>query len=66
MDEVIPLAERMLVGKVRSRPLGYNALFRWMQDKWGGHLQHLSQISFLARSWLGFMTQPKEDADWIL
>lgn len=30
MDEVIPLADRMLVGKVHSRPWGYNALFRWM------------------------------------
>ena len=30
MDEVIPMAERMLVGKVRSRPWGYNALYRWM------------------------------------
>lgn len=27
MNEVIPRAERMLVGKVRSRPWGYNALF---------------------------------------
>lgn len=63
MDEVIPLAERMLAGKVRSRPWGYNSLFRWMQETWGGHLQHLPQISFLAHGWLGFTTYSKEDVD---
>jgi hypothetical protein len=48
MDEVIPMADRMLVGKVRSRPWGYNALYCWMQENWGGHLQQIPQLSFLA------------------
>lgn len=48
MDEVIPMAKWMLVGKVRSRPWGFNALYRWMQETWGGHLQQLPQLSLLA------------------
>ena len=63
MEEVIPMAKRMLVGKVRSRLWGYNALYRWMQENWGEHLQQIPQLSFLVRGWLGFMTNSKEDAD---
>ena len=48
MDVVVPMADRMLVGKVRSRLWGYNALYHWMQENWGGHLQHIPQLSFLA------------------
>ena len=32
MDEVVPMVVRLLVGKVQSRPWGYNALYRWMQE----------------------------------
>lgn len=41
MDDVVPMADRMLVGKVRSQPWGYIALYRWMQENWGGHLQQI-------------------------
>lgn len=37
-----------------------------MQDTYEGHLQHLPQISFLARGWLGFTTHSKEDTAWIM
>lgn len=66
MDEVVPMADRMLVGKVRSRLWGYNALYRWMRENWGGHLQQIPQLSFLKRGWLGFTTNSKEDANWIM
>ena len=66
MDEVVPTAERLLVGKVHSRPWGYNALYRWMKASWGGYLQQLPQLSFLACSWLGFIIVNMEDANWIL
>ena len=66
MDEVMPMTERIIVGKVCNRPWGYQALSRWMQDTWGGHLQNLPQLLLLARGWLGFITSRKEDAEWIL
>lgn len=66
MDEVVSMADRMMVGKVRSRLWGCNALYRWMQENWGGHLQQLPQLSFLARGWLGFTASSNEDANWIL
>ena len=66
MDEVVPMANRMLVRKVRSRPWGFNALYKWMQENLGGHLQQIPQLSFLVRGWLGFTTNTEEDADWIM
>ena len=37
-----------------------------MQETWGGHLQQLPQLNFLARGWLGFTANNKEDVEWIL
>lgn len=37
-----------------------------MQETWGGHLQQIPQLSFLARAWIGFTAANKEDVDWIL
>lgn len=65
MDMAVSYLEHALIGKYCGRSWGLDFLKNWVHESWGEQIDYLLQICLLARGWLAFVLQKKEDADWV-
>lgn len=66
MADVMDMARKVLVGRVRGRNYTVERLRQWTMEIWGSLLKELPVIRVLARGWFALRFHREEYTDWIL